>query len=154
MSEPATLKLFEHSYYIGIVFNAIIYGTCTPLTHLIINVANGLRYHQGINLTIYFAIVQNLLKNHKGNGTIMKQFHAVFSTVMILLMTICLSAGAVWGEEMWITARDKPGGVLLFLVTETDVWYQAFGRACTFIMIFFADLFLVRQVTPCLHTPF
>lgn len=79
----------------------------------------------------------------KNDAIPLKKFYAAFSTVMILLVTAGVAVAAVWGELMWITDRDKPGGVLLFLATETNPWYQIFSRGCTYTMVLLADLFLV-----------
>lgn len=102
--------------------------------------------YTGVNLTVYFLIMQGLWSSKHHSTIAMKKFHAVFSTVMILLLTIDVSVTAIWGEEMWIVRRDAPGGIPLFILTENSIWYSTLGTICTFIIVLLADIFLVSNL--------
>lgn len=70
-------------------------------------------------------------------------FHAALSTVFVLLVTIDNATDAFWGEQMWITFRDGPGGPSLFFLAEQSVWYQVFGTTSALCMILLGDALLV-----------
>lgn len=65
--------------------------------------------------------------------------------MMIMLSTINIACNAVFGEEMWITHRDDPGGVTQFLATEGTVWYETLASTSVICCIFLGDALLVRQ---------
>ena len=73
-------------------------------------------------------------------------FFGIYSTVLLVLLTIDISVNAVWGELMWINARDTPEGVLGYIVTQTSVWYQTLGSTTVVAMIFLGDALLVRLI--------
>lgn len=92
---------------------------------------------------MYFMTLQSLrMKN--GSSPTSKRFFAIYSTVLLLLLTIDISVNAVWGELMWINARNTPGGVFGYIVTQTSVWYQTMGSTSVVAMIFMGDALLVR----------
>lgn len=74
-----------------------------------------------------------------------RTFLAIFSTALFILVTIDISTNAVWGEQMWITSRDKPGGVPGFLATEIAVWYETLSSTSVVVMIFMGDALLVSH---------
>lgn len=67
---------------------------------------------------------------------------------MIMLSTINIAANAIWGQEMWITHRNDPGGVPHFIATQITVWYQTLASTSVICCIFMGDALLVRQVRP------
>ena len=62
---------------------------------------------------------------------------------MVLLSTINVSCNAIWGEEMWITHRDDPGGVARYIATEVSVWYETLASAAVITCVFLGDALLV-----------
>ena len=65
---------------------------------------------------------------------------------MIMLSTINIACNAVFGQEMWITHRNDPGGVPNFLATEVNVWYETLASTSVICCIFMGDGLLVRQL--------
>lgn len=65
---------------------------------------------------------------------------------MVMLSTINIAANAVFGQEMWITHRNDPGGVANFLETEVNVWYETLASTSVICCIFMGDGLLVRQL--------
>ncbi|KAF8971921.1 hypothetical protein BDZ97DRAFT_1650903 [Flammula alnicola] len=121
----SALTEFEHSYYIGNYMSGILYG---------------------VNLVMYFLTLQGLLRKNNHNSAKSRKFFALYSTVLLLLLTVDISVNAVWGELMWINARDQPGGVPGFIVTQTSVWYQTLGSTSVVAMIFLGDALLLYRL--------
>lgn len=121
----SALTLFEHSYYIGNYMSGILYG---------------------VELVMYFMTLQGLFRKGNHNSAKSRRFFAIYSTVLLLLLTIDISVNAVWGEQMWITFRDGPGGVPGFIVTQTSVWYQTLGSTSVVCMIFLGDALLLYRL--------
>lgn len=71
------------------------------------------------------------------------RFFLMFSTALVLLLTMDISVNAVWGEIMWINARDQPGGVTLFIETQLSNWYQAWGSSTAVGLTLLSDALLV-----------
>jgi len=115
--------VFEHSYYIGNYMSGILYG---------------------VDMVMYFATVQQLFRRKRqGLGW---KFFFCYSTAMFLLLTLDISVNAVWGENMWITYRDRPGGPSLFLATQLSDWYQAMGSSAAVALVFMSDALLIYRL--------
>jgi hypothetical protein len=89
------------------------------------------------------------LRTNKQNSPKSKRFFAIYSTILLLLLTVDISVNAVWGELMWINARSTPGGVFGYIATQTSVWYQTMGSTSVVAMIFMGDALLVRRLLGC-----
>ncbi|KAF8167189.1 hypothetical protein B0H34DRAFT_4215 [Crassisporium funariophilum] len=121
----SALSLFEHSFYIGSYMSGILYG---------------------VELVMYFLTLQGLFRKGNHNSPRSRRFFALYSTVLVMLLTIDISANAVWGEQMWITFRDAPGGVPAFIGTQVSVWYQTLGSTSVVAMIFMGDALLLYRL--------
>ena len=66
---------------------------------------------------------------------------------MVLLSTINVSCNAIWGEEMWITHRDDPGGVPGYIETEVSVWYETLASAAVITCVLLGDALLVCRLS-------
>jgi len=97
----------------------------------------------GLDLVMYFMTLQGLFRKGNHNSAKSRRFFSIYSTILLLLLTIDISVNAVWGEQMWITFRDTAGGVPGFIATQTSVWYQTMGSASVVVMIFMGDALLV-----------
>jgi len=117
---------FEHAYYIGNYMSGILYG---------------------VELVMYFTAMRRLLRarRHKrlaGSRT----FLALYSTALFILVTIDVSTNAVWGEELWISSRNRPGGIPEFLATQLSVWYETLSSTSVVAMIFMGDALLIYRL--------
>ncbi|TFY55599.1 hypothetical protein EVJ58_g8145 [Rhodofomes roseus] len=94
-------SLFQNSNYIGNNLTAILYG---------------------VELVVYGTTVHALwTKPKRGRAD---TFFILFSTTLLILMTILYSTNAAFGEEMWIVHAKYPGGMDAYLAAYVNVWYQ------------------------------
>ena len=129
-----TLAIIWVQYYMVLIFCFIIQGDeRTALTH----------WHAGFELTLYYLILRSLFRRGNRNSATSRRFCSIYSTVMVLLSTINVSCNAIWGEEMWITHRDDPGGVPRYIETEVAVWYETLASAAVITCVFLGDALLV-----------
>lgn len=56
-------------------------------------------------------------------------FYIVYSSVLLVLITIALSANQYFGEQMWINHRDVDGGPVTFFTDHIADWYNTWGTA-------------------------
>ncbi|TFK42237.1 hypothetical protein BDQ12DRAFT_677854 [Crucibulum laeve] len=117
------LSVFEHSYYIGNYMSGILYG---------------------VELVMYFMTMKALSMPSNTIGG--RRFFAIYSTLLVLLLTVDISCNAVWGEQMWITFRDTPGGVPVFVETQVSVWYQTLSSTSVVALIFLGDALLIHRL--------
>ncbi|KAF9449999.1 hypothetical protein P691DRAFT_758591 [Macrolepiota fuliginosa MF-IS2] len=75
-----------------------------------------------------------------------RRFFALYSTALLLLLTIDISCNAVWGEVMWIQGRNHQGGVVGWFIEEVSVWYQTLGSTSVVAMIFMGDALLLHRL--------
>ena len=95
---------------------------------------------QGVELVLYFLTLQGLFRRGSHNSAKSRRFFTIYSTILLLLLTIDISVNAVWGEQMWITNQANVPG---FIVAETSVWYQTLGSTSVVALIFMGDALLV-----------
>lgn len=76
------------------------------------------------------------------------RFFAIFSTILLFLVTIFVAVQAVFGEEMWIVNAGFEGGPGAYLSTHASVWYQTLGTTASIIMQLMSDALLVSQAHP------
>jgi hypothetical protein len=100
-------------------------------------------WHAGFELTIYYLILLGLFRRGNRNSARSRRFCSIYSTVMVLLSTINVSCNAIWGENMWITHRDDPGGVPRYIETQVSVWYETLASAAVITCVFMGDALLV-----------
>ncbi|KAF8812843.1 hypothetical protein BYT27DRAFT_7132223 [Phlegmacium glaucopus] len=116
---------FEHSFYIGNYLGAILYG---------------------FELTLYSLILRGLFRRGNKNSPRSRRFCTIYSTVIVLLSTINVSCNAVWGEEMWITHREDPGGVQNYIKTQISVWYETLASSAIIACVFMGDALLLYRL--------
>lgn len=122
MSSDPT-QVFQHAYYIGNFLSGILYG---------------------VELVMYFMTLQALLRN-KSRSWGQVKFLLLFSTTMLCLLTVDVSTNSVWGEQMWITFRDQPGGVPTYISKHVVDWYEILGTTSVAVMILMGDAFIIYR---------
>lgn len=95
----------------------------------------------GVVLVLYFRILRLMYNNRK--RTFMDTFMVVFSTVLVLLNTIFWTTQTYFGEMMWITHADYPGGSDQYWADFGSVWYQIWGMAACVVCNLMNDALLV-----------
>jgi hypothetical protein len=93
---------------------------------------------------MYFATINCIAANSDLKPS-RKRFFAIYSTILLLLLTIDTSTNAVWGEIMWIKGRNHEGGVLGWFVENVSAWYETLGSTSVAAMIFIGDALLVSN---------
>jgi hypothetical protein len=133
----SSTAVFEHSYYIGNYMSGILYGVYNLCPQPAISRPDVV-HASGVELAMYFVTLQACKLSRKKD-----RFFALYSTALLILLTIDISANAMWGEQMWITFRDAPGGPPAFIAQDLSVWYQIVGSSSVVVLIFMGDAFLV-----------
>ncbi|KAI0710880.1 hypothetical protein C8Q76DRAFT_811128 [Earliella scabrosa] len=122
MSDPNSI--FQNAFYIGNTFNSILYG---------------------VELMLYFGTIW-LILNNKGRRTKNRDMRLfVFSTVLLLMITIYVAVQAVFGEKMWIVHADYPGGSAQYLADNVAVWYETLGSAASVVLNLMSDGLLIYR---------
>jgi hypothetical protein len=115
--------LLQNSFYIGNVFNSILYG---------------------VELMLYFNTMQAYLENkleHRPSD----KFHMIFSTIILFLNTIFVATQLILGQEMWIFNAGYPGGAFAYFVTHVSVWYQTMGSVASLLLQLMTDGLLIYR---------
>lgn len=89
---------------------------------------------------MYFTTIRRLLQRSVSGRH--RTFFFLYSTVLLVLLTIDISTNAVWAEQMWITFRDDPG-VPTYIAQDLRVWYQIVGSTSVVAMVLLGDALLV-----------
>ncbi|OCH85074.1 hypothetical protein OBBRIDRAFT_785392 [Obba rivulosa] len=105
------------------------------------NYLSGILY--GVELSLYYMTVYSVFKMPRSERRKSDRFFVIYSTALLILLTIDISTNAVWGQQMWITFRGRPGGVPAFIAREESVWYETLGTAASIVLIFLGDALLV-----------
>ncbi|KAJ3515206.1 hypothetical protein NLJ89_g1906 [Agrocybe chaxingu] len=102
----------------------------------------------GADLVMYFMTMHTLFYDHDGddNTPRSRRFFVIYSTALFLLLTINISVNSIWGERMWITFRDGPGGVPAYIMAEVSVWYQTMGSTSVVAMVLLGDALMLYRL--------
>ncbi|KAI0367244.1 hypothetical protein BV20DRAFT_950706 [Pilatotrama ljubarskyi] len=114
--------LFQNSYYVVNLVNAVLYG---------------------VELVLYFGILRHIYGN--GKRTSMDKFLAAFSTALVLLNTVFWTTQAYFGQMMWIVHADYPGGADAYWADFGSVWYQVWGIAASVLCNLMNDALLAYR---------
>ncbi|EJF62052.1 hypothetical protein DICSQDRAFT_136160 [Dichomitus squalens LYAD-421 SS1] len=117
--------VFQVSYYLGTLFNALLYG---------------------IELVIYIASVHMVMrrgaKPMRSQGT---RFLLVFSTGLLLLTTIWGAVEASLGRRMWIANPNYSGGSAVYLAKNAPMGYKIAGSAAAVVLNLMTDGLLLYR---------
>ncbi|KAG8221507.1 hypothetical protein J3R82DRAFT_1722 [Butyriboletus roseoflavus] len=115
--------LFQNSVYIGINIQNILYG---------------------IELLLYFKTIRILLTN-RGARKKSDLFYALFSSMMMFLVTVWIITQAIFGEEMWLLQSDYPGGADAYWQQNIAVWYMDWGTTAVVILQLMTDALMIYR---------
>ncbi|KAG1807809.1 uncharacterized protein BJ212DRAFT_1385597 [Suillus subaureus] len=115
--------LLQNSFYIGNVFNSILYG---------------------VELMLYFNTMQAYFEKQLEHRPSDK-FYMIFSTIILFLITIFVATQLVLGQEMWIINAGYPGGAFAYFVAHVSVWYQTMGSAASILLQLMTDALLIHR---------
>jgi len=98
----------------------------------------------GVELVLYFLTMQKLYQNRKRGGASNK-FFIFFSSALLVLITIYMSAEAVFGEETWIVNAGFPGGDAAYMEMYASVWYQTMGTGASVVLNLLCDGLMIYR---------
>ena len=134
---------FEKALYMGINLEGILYGESGDVSFF---VSCGLTSHlPGIELVLYFQTMRVFLARRREPHD-SDTFYALFSTVMLFLITIWVSVNAANGQNMWLLDRNYPGGPTAYAHAYTSSVYNDFGGTAIFILQQMTDGLMVRPI--------
>ena len=135
-------SVLQNSYYIANFINAILYGE--PLLGALLHTSTEALRLLGVELSLYFMVVQRLLA--LGNRrTSMDKFMMAFSTVLLILNTIFWTTQVYFGQRMWINNPDYPDGIDGYWQDNSSVWYQTWGTTACVASNLMSDALLVSH---------
>ena len=100
---------------------------------------------QGMALLLYCQTVALIFELRKSERTFMDKFMMGFVTVLLVLNTIYWATQTYFGEMMWITHADFPGGADAYAGTHASVWYQTWGTTASVLSNLMSDALLVSR---------
>ncbi|EJD00199.1 uncharacterized protein FOMMEDRAFT_112550 [Fomitiporia mediterranea MF3/22] len=116
--------VFERSYYIGIVFHAMLYG---------------------MDIYMYFQSLYLLLNSRRNEFYQSSRIYVIVGGIMLFLYTFAFAADAVYGQLMWIEHRDFPGGPVAYFVANSSIWIQTLGTLSGQISMWMGDGLLLYR---------
>jgi len=69
--------------------------------------------------------------------------YQAFSTVMLLLTTVWVAAGSIFGQELWVLNQNYPGGPIAYGVANASDLYIVVSGAATIVVQLMADCLMV-----------
>ncbi|PCH43238.1 hypothetical protein WOLCODRAFT_73896 [Wolfiporia cocos MD-104 SS10] len=113
---------FQNSLYIGNNLNGILYGA---------------------KLVLYIISMRSLLTSRQRSSS--DNFYILFSTALLLLITVFVVTQAIFGGEMWIANAGYPGGPSAYLNRYASVWYETLGTAASVVLNLLADALMIYR---------
>ncbi|RPD79288.1 hypothetical protein L226DRAFT_531106 [Lentinus tigrinus ALCF2SS1-7] len=115
-------SLFQNSYYVANIINAILYG---------------------VVLVLYYMILRQIFAISKRTST--DTFLTCFCTALVLLNTVYWTTQVYFGQMMWIVHADYPGGSDAYWDRYSSVWYQTWGIAACVLSNLMSDALLTYR---------
>ncbi|EMD31944.1 hypothetical protein CERSUDRAFT_162401 [Gelatoporia subvermispora B] len=118
----ASTSILENAYYVTNYLSGIMYG---------------------IELSLFYVTVHSVYTMPKLQRRKSDKVFVLYSIALLFLLTVDIATNAFWGQQMWITFRDQPGGIPAFIAHEESVWYETWGTAASIALIFLGDGLLI-----------
>jgi hypothetical protein len=100
---------------------------------------------QGIELVLYFKTMRIFLARRR-NPRDTDAFYAIFSSVMLFLITIWIFATSLFGLNMWLLDRTYPGGPMVYVSGPPSTVTRCFMLSLSVLVQQMADGLMVRQI--------
>ena len=94
-----------------------------------------------MELALYFETIHTVLTLGRKQRTDI--FLVLFTTVMLILVTVSVSSSTVLHEAVCQITGDYPDGSAAYWASETTTWYITLGRAAIFMLQLMSDAQLV-----------
>ncbi|KAH9920548.1 uncharacterized protein BXZ73DRAFT_52104 [Epithele typhae] len=115
-------KLFYHSFYIVNFINAVLFG---------------------IELVLFYSVVTAIHRLER--PTRFDKFLYAFSTVLVILSATIWITQTYFGEVMFVTHVNYPGGMMAYWDAHSSVWYNTWGIAACIVSNLMSDALLVHR---------
>lgn len=129
----------ESSLYIGLNLQNILYGEFGYICE-VCGLTGPL---PGVELCLYFKTICVTLAR-RGATLGANVFYQAFSSVMLLLVTIWVATGSIFGQEVWLLNQNYPGGPAAYEDAHVADLYIVVAGAGTFILQLMTDCLMVR----------
>ncbi|KAF8556746.1 hypothetical protein OG21DRAFT_551055 [Imleria badia] len=120
MSTPSA---FINAFYIGIHIENILYG---------------------IELFLFFKTIHILLSN-RGMHKKSNLFYALFSSMMVFLITVWIATKAIFGQKMLLLDADFPGGPDAYWKANIGVWYMDWATMTVIVLQLMTDALMIYR---------
>lgn len=97
----------------------------------------------GVELVLYFRTMYLLLSPRLPHQKV-DVLYAIFSSVMLLMLTIWVATQAIFGEKMWLEDAGYPGGPDAYWAANNADWYMDFGTTAITVLQLMTDGLMVR----------
>jgi hypothetical protein len=135
-----------NAFYVAINIENILYGESSDAYYEVVQTHWSTR--AGIELLLYFKTIRILLSNnetHKKSNL----FYALFSSIMVFLITVWIVTEAIFGQHMWLLDSDFPGGPAAYMQANIGVWYMDWAATGVIVLQLMTDALMVRQARGC-----
>ncbi|KAH0828698.1 hypothetical protein J3R83DRAFT_3084 [Lanmaoa asiatica] len=115
--------VFQNSIYIGMIIQNILYG---------------------IELYLYFTTMHVLLANG-GARNKHNLFYAIFSSMMLFLVTVWVVTQAIFNQKMWLSQSNFPGGPNAYWAENNFAWYMDWGAIAIFTLQLMTEALMIHR---------
>ena len=143
--------ILQHSWYVGTILMAILYGLHISIVVPASYSADRSRC-TGIELSLYFVSMKLILGNNatgrrgrNARETRGNKVHLWLSNILLFMITSSLIVQCFFGEQMWITNENYPGGTGAWFADHISVWYETYDTGSSLVRILITDGFLVSS---------
>ena len=102
----------------------------------------------GVELLLYFKTIQILLSS-RGTRKKSNLFYALFSSMMVFLITVWVATQALFGQKMWLLEADFPEGPDAYWSANIWVWYMDWGTMAVIVVQLMTDGLMVGHSRAC-----
>ncbi|KAG9316986.1 hypothetical protein JVU11DRAFT_1166 [Chiua virens] len=123
MSAVSGGEQFQNAVYVGINLQDILYG---------------------IEAVLYLKTMCRLLA-HEGTRKKSDVFYAIFTSVMLFIITIWMSTQAMFGQHMWLLDTDFTGGSNAYWAEDISDWYRVLVTVAVIVLQLMTDALMIYR---------
>ncbi|KAF8132477.1 hypothetical protein EV363DRAFT_1163898, partial [Boletus edulis] len=97
-----------------------------------------------LELVLYFKTMNVLLRNKRASKK-SNVFYAVFSSIMIFLITVWVSTPVIFGQKMWVLDSNFSGDPVAFAKENISAWYMDWGTTAVIILQLMTDGLMMHR---------
>ncbi|KAG9309859.1 hypothetical protein JVU11DRAFT_10239 [Chiua virens] len=145
MSAVSGGKQFQNAVYVGINLQDILYGKVASR-----DLESSMQAYQhvlafaGIEVVLYLKTMCRLLA-HEGTRKKSDVFYAIFTSVMLFIITIWMSTQAMFGQHMWLLDTDFTGGSNAYWAEDISDWYRVLVTVAVIVLQLMTDALMIYR---------